>query len=203
VSQAAGGGAEGRRGGREPGGRVHRQVSSGSSGQTMQSVMPSEKSCCPGCGQALTRIVDHGVHCRCAGCGGQLLGLRPFEKLLAEGEGARIWVASEDGQAAGNCPFCEQSMRALPASAGPEGLAVCRICEQVWIPASAEPWIREHAAGGAAAGPTPAPELPSQCGECGAPWQPDDMGRCPYCRAQLTESAVAVVIPGVAGPWSR
>src|ERR1700722_516893 len=165
--------------------------------------MPSEELRCPGCGHPLTRVVDHGVRYRCGGCDGQLLGLRPFEKLLAEGEGARVWVASKEGQPADVCPFCQQTMRVLPGSTGPEGLAVCRTCEQGWLPTSTQPWTRGRAADRVAGGPAPIAELPSQCGECGAPWQPDNMGRCPYCRAQLTDSAAAVLIPDVAGAWGQ
>jgi hypothetical protein len=156
--------------------------------------MTSDAPRCPGCGDVMTRVTDHGVRCACSGCSGRLLGLRPFEQLLQEGVGARLWMASEAGEPAGVCPFCGQALRAPPASAGgPDGLAMCRVCQQVWVPGPAQSWIAAHASAPADGGPVPLAVQPTRCEECGAPWQPDDMGRCRYCHVQLTAPAPVVV----------
>ncbi len=112
------------------------------------------------------------------------MGLSPFEQLLQDGVGAKLWVASEDGAGTGPCPFCHQPMR-LPAGVdGPEGLALCHICQQVWIPAGASDWLASHARAGAG-GAAPAATLPERCDNCGAPLQVDPAGRCIYCHTQL------------------
>jgi hypothetical protein len=153
--------------------------------------MSYEAALCPQCATPMHRVVDHGIRYGCAACAGHLLGLVPFRHLLRDGEGGRIWVASEAGELTGACPFCGQPMREVPASAGgPAGMAVCRTCEQVWIPGSAEGWLADHAPHGVD-GLVRLPVLPSECNDCGAPWQPDDMGRCPFCHAQLTAPALA------------
>jgi hypothetical protein len=142
----------------------------------------------------MTRVADHGVRYGCAGCGGRLLGLRPFEQLLTDGVGARLWMASEAGDPAGACPFCSQALHTVPASAGgPGGLAMCRVDQQVWIPADAQSWLAAHAAAPDSTGVPPLAAMPTRCDECGAPWQPDDMGRCRFCHVQLTAPAPVVV----------
>ena len=149
----------------------------------------------------MTRVANHGVRYGCAACDGRLLGLRPFEQLVPDGLGAALWIASAGGAPAGRCPFCDRALCAVPASAGgPDGLAVCRLCEQVWLPATAAPWLAAQAAqaapaaaDGAAAGAAALATMPTRCGECGAPWQPDEMGRCHYCHTQLTAPAPVVV----------
>jgi hypothetical protein len=62
----------------------------------------------------------------------------------------------------------------------------------VWVPLAADPWISEHSP---ARGVSPLRQLPNKCGECGAPWQPDDQGACPYCHAQLTAPVLATLEP--------
>jgi hypothetical protein len=122
-----------------------------------------------------------------------MVGLRPFEDLVADGLGAQLWIASESGKPAGGCPFCNQSLHAVPPSAGgPEGMAMCRLCQQVWLPSGADSWVTAHAGRSGAGGPSPLAAMPTRCEECGAPWQPDDMGRCHYCQAQLTVPTVVV-----------
>jgi hypothetical protein len=116
-----------------------------------------------------------------------LIGLSPFEKLLQDGVGARVWVASSDGEPGARCPFCSQAMRQPEADAGgPAGLAVCHTCQQVWIPSSAADWINANAAHVEGAPAFAAEAMaPTECGNCGAPFQPDDLGRCRYCHAQI------------------
>jgi hypothetical protein len=122
-----------------------------------------------------------------------MIGLAPFERSLADGTGARLFTASADGGQGEVCPFCHRAMRRLPdGCAGPPGMAVCRLCEQVWLPADAADWLASHAAH--AAGPPSAPAPPGHCEDCGAPWAPDPEGRCRYCHAQLTAPAPAVVV---------
>src|SRR4051794_39521938 len=108
---------------------------------------------CPGCGRPMSRVVFHGVHHECGACGGELLGLVPFEDRLAAGVGAAVWRATQEGTVTGRCPFCHGDLRAPDgedggretAGASACGLAACRRCEQVWVPADAVPWMREHA----------------------------------------------------------
>ena len=93
--------------------------------------MLSEAPSCPECGQSMTRVADHAVRYRCPACQGQMLGLVPFEHILEDGMGARIWVASSEGAPGGPCPFCRRPMRQVPASDDrPPATAVCRTCEQ-------------------------------------------------------------------------
>jgi hypothetical protein len=74
-------------------------------------------------------------------------------------------------------------------------MAVCRACQQVWVPASASAWMAAHAnRGDGSLGPAPAPLPPSRCENCGAPAEPDPVGRCPYCHAQITAPEPAVVV---------
>jgi hypothetical protein len=135
----------------------------------------------------------------CPGCRGTLLGLSPLEHLLADNLGNRIWTATAEpgGPTAGACPYCTQPMRQPDPSAGaPEGLAVCRFCQEVWYPASAADWLAAHArAGESGAGSValPAPR-PTHCDNCGAPFTPDEAGHCPYCHEQIAPPAPIVVI---------
>jgi hypothetical protein len=131
-----------------------------------------------------------------------MLGIVPFEHLLEEGLGARLYVASREGEHAASCPFCEHPMQKAPDDLdGPPGLAVCHLCEQVWLPLGSADWIAEHSAqkrvGSPAAAQAP---QPAQCEECGAPFAPDAEGHCPYCHAQLTKlEPVIVAMPTPAG----
>jgi hypothetical protein len=112
------------------------------------------------------------------------MGLSPFEQLLQDGVGARLWVASEDGAGAGPCPFCHQPLRRPAGVDAPEGLALCHTCQQVWMPGGASDWLAAHGAAGTT-GSAPAATLPERCDNCGAPLQVDPAGRCIYCHTQL------------------
>jgi len=145
----------------------------------------------------MSRIADHGVHYECA-CGGRMLGVSPFEHLLADGVGARLWMVSEEGPLGARCPFCGRPMHEVPPGAdGPAGIATCHTCEQVWVPPSVATWVGAHAAHPGPAGMGAAPEgsagHPPRCEDCGAPWQPDRDGRCPFCHVQLSSPEAMVV----------
>jgi len=146
--------------------------------------MAGDDALCPGCGAPLARAADHGIRYQCTQCGGCLMGLSPFEQLLEEGLGTKLWVASEEGPGGRPCPFCRQPMRQPAGIDAPEGLTLCHTCQQVWVPATAAEWISSHAAAGAAV-PAPAATLPERCDNCGAPLQVDPVGRCIYCHTQL------------------
>ena len=145
----------------------------------------------------MARVADHGIRYECASCGGRLLGLSPFEQLLAEGVGSKLWVSASLADSAadgGPCPFCSQPMhRPAPEAGGPPGLLVCHTCQQVLIPGGSDEWIAAHAAAGAVLPPPAAASHPDHCENCGAPREPDEQGRCPYCHAQLTEPQPVVI----------
>ena len=143
------------------------------------------------------RVVDGGVRFVCPGCDGHLVGLAPFEQRYPD-RGRRIWVAAAGGQASGHCPFCARDLLRPTAEDAPPGLAVCRVCEQVWVPAEAESWLRAHAAGAmpaavGAAEPARAAH-PDTCPGCGAPWAPDPAGCCRYCKEQLASAPTTVIV---------
>jgi len=137
----------------------------------------------------MARVVDGGVRYACGSCRGHLVGLAPFTHEHADGR--HLWVASAEAPETGTCPICRGAMRA-PAGA-PDGLLVCRRCEQVWVPAAADGQLP---AAGPAAGAPPPPRAahPDECPECGAPWAPDPGGRCRYCREQLSAGDQQLVV---------
>jgi len=120
-----------------------------------------------------------------------MMGLAPFEHLLADGVGSRVWIGAAEGGPAGPCPFCQAPMHRPDGDAeAPAGLEVCRTCQQIWVPAAAGPWLTAHAAppaGGSGSGPDAASVMaaPSECSNCGGPYQPDEDGRCHWCQAQI------------------
>lgn len=147
--------------------------------------MPTDSTSCPVCGVPMQVSNGHGVSHVCANCGGRLVGLSPFEQALQDGVGRHMWVASNDGEPGVACPFCTRPMRQPSPDAGaPAGMAICHTCQQVWIPASSASWMTANAA---RTGETSAPlaAQPAECANCGAPFQPDDMGRCQYCHTQI------------------
>ena len=140
----------------------------------------------------------------CPRCHGKLLGLSPFEGLLEDGMGAAVWVASAAGEPGDACPFCSRPMHRPGGDAGPKGLAVCRTCLEVWIPASASAWMSEHAAR-RSDGSEPSwseSARPSECPTCGAPLQPDELGRCRYCHAQVSAPAPVIMAAPAEDPGS-
>jgi hypothetical protein len=160
---------------------------------------------CPACGHAMTRVVDGGVRFSCSSCRGHFEGVAPFEHDHP-GQGRRLWVAAERGEQAGPCPFCSRRLLRPAVADAPPGLAVCRLCEQVWVPADAEPWLEAHRPNGAPA-PPPTAAHPDECPGCGAPWAPDPAGCCRYCKEQLSSGPTTAIIvesppdgrPGVLG----
>lgn len=166
----------------------------------MQGTVANDSVPCPSCGTPMERAADHGVSYACPSCGGCLFGLYPFEQKLGDGVGARVWVAASSGQPAGRCPFCANAMTGPgPETGTPAGMAVCHTCQEVWVPASAADWMAANASsravGAGLPGPVPTggPAQPSECGNCGAPFEPDESGRCRYCQTQIAAPTPVVV----------
>jgi len=163
----------------------------------------------------MQRVVDGGVRYSCSGCRGSLVGLSPFEREHPA-DGRRLWLASEAGlEAGGACPFCTRPLQSPTLQNPPPGLAICRRCEQVWVPADAAAAMAAAAlaaaattttpaaTGGAGEGAAPPPEKahPDECPECGAPWAPDPAGRCRYCREQLAVDQPVLIIERLGSSW--
>lgn len=148
---------------------------------------------CPDCGAPLEVAQAAGARTLvCRSCGGRLFGLSPFEKMLTDGAGSRVWVASATGEQGGACPYCSAPMHRPAGGEVPAGLAVCRTCQEVWVPAGGADWLTAHA--GTGGGPDPlSPLLPAECTNCGAPYQPDEEGRCHWCHAQIAAPQPVVV----------
>ena len=75
----------------------------------------------------------------------------------------------------------------------PSALAVCRLCQEIWVPASAANWMATHAAVGPDAPSAAAPPTPADCANCGAPFQPDEDGRCHWCHTQISSPQPVVL----------
>ena len=136
----------------------------------------------------------------CPSCSGHLYGLAPFERMLADGVGPRVWTGSAEGSTGGPCPYCSSAMHRPDGDAdAPSGLAVCRMCQEIWVPASADGWMAAHSAagsGGAAGAARAGAAVPTECPTCGAPFQPDDDGKCHWCHAQIgAPEPVVVFVP--------
>ncbi|HWE53925.1 MAG TPA: hypothetical protein VG435_00340 [Acidimicrobiales bacterium] len=146
---------------------------------------------CPDCGAPLASVPSASHILACPSCDGRVYGLAPFERMLNDGVGARIWMASASGPPGSACPYCSKPMHRPEAAPGaPEGLAVCRLCQEVWVPGPATAWM---VANGATAPEPMAPALPATCANCGAPYEPDESGHCKYCQAQIGAPAPVVV----------
>jgi hypothetical protein len=126
------------------------------------------------------------------------MGLAPFEREHPV-DGRRLWVAAEQGTAAGTCPFCTGALLAPVLDGAAPGIAVCRRCEQVWVPAGAEQRLAPATAAATTPEAAARPLHPDECPECGAPWAPDPAGRCRYCREQLSADDQPVLIIERAG----
>lgn len=150
---------------------------------------------CPDCSAQLSVVAANGTRTLdCRACGGRLYGLSPFERLLAEGVGARVWTGASGGTPAGPCPYCSVPMHRPDGDPdSPPGAAVCRACQEVWVPTGAADWMAAHAAAGSA-GVAPPAAAPSECSNCGAPYQPDEDGRCHWCHAQIAAPQPLVMI---------
>jgi hypothetical protein len=149
--------------------------------------MGSEPLACPLCGTAMADATSQSSGRTCRSCGARLIGLAPFERLLQEGVGNGVWIACAETPRSGPaCPFCQQGMHQPPPEAVmPKDLSVCRLCQQVLVPASATEWMTQFALSAPGAGPVaaPAPATPTDCSNCGAPYEPDENGCCRYCHA--------------------
>jgi len=167
---------------------------------------------CPDCGVPLSvSTVDEGRVLACPTCRGRMYGLSPFERLLADGVGVRVWTGAAEGRPAGPCPYCSAPMRRPDGDADADsGLCVCRLCQEVWVPASASAWMASHAAptaGGTGvagvAGGAGGAAVPAECSNCGAPYQPDGDGKCRWCHAQIAavQPVVLVMQPEPKPDW--
>ena len=150
---------------------------------------------CPDCSAPLAVVAAGGARTlECPSCRGRLHGLSPFERMLAEGVGARVWTGAAAGSPAGPCPYCSAVMHRPDGDPdAPPGAAVCRACQEVWLPAAATGWMAAHAAAGSA-GAAGAAAPPAECSNCGAPYQPDEEGRCHWCHAQIAAPQPVVVL---------
>ena len=147
---------------------------------------------CPDCGAALqTASTPGGRVLSCPTCRGHLYGLSPFERMLADGVGARVWTASETGASGPACPYCGAAMHGA-AGVGAD-LSVCRTDQVVWVPDGAADWVAAHRPATGAPEPAVA-TLPAQCANCGAPYQPDEEGRCHWCHAQIAAPQPLVMV---------
>src|SRR5262249_4305418 len=104
-----------------------------------------------------------------------------------------VWRQSDEATPAGRCPFCNGEMRAPEGEVGAGGLAVCRRCQQVWVPKTAKPWMEAHAARATPDEPATKWSHPDTCPSCGAPFSPDANGHCRYCRAELSDPVPVLV----------
>ena len=154
---------------------------------------------CPDCGMSLAVAsvpsggAGGGRTLVCPSCSGHLYGLAPFERMLSDGVGPRVWTGSSEGSTGGPCPYCSAAMRKPDGDAdAPKGISVCRTCQEIWVPASADAWMQSHAAAGSA-GVAPSAATPTECQTCGAPFQPDPDGRCHWCHTQITAAEPVVV----------
>jgi len=141
----------------------------------------------------MARVVYHGVRHECASCGGRLVGLAPFQGQLEPADASRVWRQSEEGAAVGRCPFCGGDLHAPAGEPDAGGLAMCRRCQQVWVPKTAAPWIEAHTARKQPDEPEPQRLHPDDCPNCGAPYSPDANGHCRYCRAELDDPVPVIV----------
>lgn len=150
---------------------------------------------CPDCASVLSVAAEQGARMLiCPSCQGRLIGLSPFEHALEEGVGAGVWMGAASGSPAGACPYCSQAMRRPDAdSAADPSLAVCRTCQEIWVPAGAAAWMTAHSVSGAAS-PLAAVPAPTECANCGAPFEPDEEGRCHFCHAQIATPRPVVMI---------
>jgi hypothetical protein len=116
--------------------------------------------------------------------------------MLAEGIGARVWTASAAGRPAAACPYCGAAMQqADGALMGlPIDVTVCRMCQVVWVPDEAAPWVASHSSAEGQALAAASAALPTECANCGAPYRPDEDGHCHWCHAQIAAPQPVVVL---------
>lgn len=160
---------------------------------------------CPDCGSELTVSSAGGARTLdCPSCKGRLCGLSPFERMLADGVGARVWTGAATGGPAGPCPYCSVPMHRPDGDPdAPAGLAVCRTCQEVWLPATASAWLAGHASPAATGGPSAPAGPPAKCSNCGAPFRPDEDGKCHWCHTQIAapQPVVLVLQPEPTPDW--
>jgi DNA-directed RNA polymerase subunit RPC12/RpoP len=151
---------------------------------------------CPDCGSPLSVVSDRaGRTLVCPSCQGRLYGLSPFERMLSDGVGVRVWTGAAEGSSGGPCPYCSVPMHHPDGDPdAPRGLGVCRTCQEIWVPEAAREWMAANGAGGPAMASAEMAAPPAECSNCGAPYQPDEDGRCHWCHAQIGAPQPVVVL---------
>ena len=116
--------------------------------------------------------------------------------MLADGVGARVWTASETGSTAGACPYCGAAMHSADGDPDgvPAGVCLCRTCQVVWVPENAAGWVTSHSSAQGQAMAAAGASLPTECANCGAPYRPDEDGRCHWCHTQIAAAQPLVVV---------
>lgn len=171
--------------------------------------MSETESLCPACRTPLQRVkAAIGIRFQCPTCQGVIITLAIFRRLLIEGVGSQVWVASGGQPADGHpCGFCTRSMRptAVPGVPGEPAdgahvsrVEVCRVCEAVWVPsdqAALLPMLPTTARA-----PLSQPTPPTRCPECGAPFEVGADGCCPYCHRVVEHQPEVIMVHDGSGP---
>jgi hypothetical protein len=154
---------------------------------------------CPGGDGQLVASMDNGLHETCPACHGFAVTIWLLDELLVDGAGGAVWRASATADRDGDpCPSCRKPM-AMVTGPGDAAVQVCRGCEVVWVdvdaqkrlPARAElksdPALADSNGTGSA--------MPTECPNCGAPYEPNLDGRCTYCRHPMRVQGPSVSAP--------
>jgi len=170
--------------------------------------MSDTEAACPSCRTPLLRAkAPNGLRFQCATCHGVIMALAVFRRVLTEGVGSHVWVASASQATNGHpCGFCTRGMRptGVPVDGTPAGIGakveVCRPCEAVWVPGDQSALLPTLPA--AAGAPLEQPTPPTRCPECGAPFETAADGCCPYCHRRVEQEPQVIFVhdsPNAAG----
>jgi len=157
---------------------------------------------CPSCRTPLVRSAGaSGLRFQCPSCHGVVIAIAVFRRVLSDGIGVRVWVASAGEPQSGLlCGFCGRVMRPTPVPDAESRLAtveVCRVCEAVWVPADQAALLPVPTSTSLATS-----AVPDRCPYCGAPYEATPDGSCPYCHRSVVPSQVVIVAgPGDSTDW--